>query len=88
MLRTSLSILTADLAGKTELEQAQVDMIVHCVEDHIRPLLAIFRAKNDEEKVKDDLASCAWWILDYNKTTHGCLNKFKMAPYVLHFRQK
>jgi len=38
------------LAGKTDIEQARVDMVADCVEDAVRPLLAVFGAKNDEEK--------------------------------------
>lgn len=36
--------------GKTELDQARVDMIVDCLDDMAKPLFAIFSAKTEEEK--------------------------------------
>jgi len=40
------------LAGKTELEQAQVDMIVDCIEDAISPMIALFREKDETRKAE------------------------------------
>jgi len=39
-----------DLAGKTDLEQAQVDMIVDCLEDAIKPMVAFFHEKDETIK--------------------------------------
>ena len=38
--------------GKTELDQAKVDMVVDCSDDMAKPLIAVFSAKTEEEKVK------------------------------------
>ena len=38
--------------GKTELDQAKVDMVVDCFDDMAKPLIAVFSAKTEEEKVK------------------------------------
>jgi glutathione S-transferase len=40
------------LAGKTELEQAQVDMIVDCFEDSIKPMIAFFQEKDETRKAE------------------------------------
>jgi len=39
-----------NLAGKTELEQAQVDMIVECMQDTISPIVTFFRLEPDPVK--------------------------------------
>jgi glutathione S-transferase len=39
-----------NLAGKTELEQAQADMIIDCVEDMLRPIPMFFRIEQDPVK--------------------------------------
>jgi len=39
-------------AGKDEWEKAEVDMIVDCLEDAIRPLYKAFYAQGDEEKAR------------------------------------
>jgi len=41
-----------NLAGKTELEQAQVDMIVDCFEDSIKPMIAFFPEKDETKKAE------------------------------------
>jgi len=40
------------LAGKTELEQAQVDMLVDCFDDSIKPLYATFRETDEAKKAE------------------------------------
>ena len=39
--------------GKSELDQAKVDMVVDCFDDMAKPLIAVFTAKTEEEKVKN-----------------------------------
>jgi glutathione S-transferase len=39
-----------NLAGKTEVEQAQVDMILDCIEDALRPVPVFFRFEQDPVK--------------------------------------
>jgi len=41
-----------NLAGKTELEQAQADMFVDCVEDSIKPFIFIFTEKDETKKAE------------------------------------
>jgi len=41
-----------NLAGKTELEQAKVDMIVDCFEDTGKPLMNIFLEKDETKKAE------------------------------------
>jgi glutathione S-transferase len=41
------------LAGKTDLEQAQADMIVDCVEDAWKPILTFFFEKDETKKAAD-----------------------------------
>ena len=38
------------LAGKNEMEQAKVDMIMECMEDTIKSLNAIFREQDEEKR--------------------------------------
>ena len=45
-------IFSVGLGGKTELDQARVDMIIDCFDDMVKPLFGIFTAKSDEEKVE------------------------------------
>jgi glutathione S-transferase len=40
------------LAGKTDLEQAQADMIVDCLEDSIKPILTFFFEKDETKKAE------------------------------------
>jgi len=40
------------MAGKTELEQAQIDMIIDCFEDSIKPMVAFMHAKDMPETEK------------------------------------
>lgn len=40
-----------ELAGKTELEQLQVDMIVDCMEDGLKPFYTLFGEKDEKRKV-------------------------------------
>ena len=40
------------LAGKTELERAQADMIVDCVEDTLKPTMLLFHEKDTAKQVK------------------------------------
>ena len=44
--------VVAGLAGKTDIEQAKVDMILECMEDTIKMVPAIFRAPDEEKKVQ------------------------------------
>jgi len=41
------------LAGKTDLEQAQADMIVDCLEDSTKPMLTFFFEKDEAKKAAD-----------------------------------
>jgi len=41
-----------NLAGKTELDQAQADMIVDCMEDSIKPILGFFMEKDEAKKAE------------------------------------
>jgi glutathione S-transferase len=41
-----------DLAGKTDIEQAQADMIVDCLEDSIKPILTFFFEKDEAKKAE------------------------------------
>ena len=54
------------LAGKTDLEQAQVDMIVDCIGDMKTPLMAIFREKDEAKKVGVDMRDT--YTIDKNIT--------------------
>ena len=40
------------LAGKTDLEAAQMDMIVDCAEDANKPIVPIFLEKDEGKKVQ------------------------------------
>ena len=46
-----LYLYLKDLAGKTDWEQAKVDMVIDCIEDTLRPLFQLFYAESDEAKV-------------------------------------
>ena len=48
---TILVILFLGFAGKTELEQLRVDMIIDYIDDLLRPFTAIIMAKTEEQKV-------------------------------------
>ena len=39
------------MAGKTELEQAQADMIVDCIEDMLKPEIVIIHESDEAKKV-------------------------------------
>jgi len=39
-----------NLAGKTELEQAQADMIVDCLDDSVKPIYSFFFEKDEAKK--------------------------------------
>jgi glutathione S-transferase len=41
-----------NLAGKTDFEQAQVDMIVDCFEDTGKPMMTIFHEKDETKKAE------------------------------------
>lgn len=41
-----------NLAGKTEIDQAQADMIVDCLEDSIKPILSFFHEKDETRKAE------------------------------------
>jgi len=41
-----------NLAGQSELEQAQVDMIVDCLEDITKPMIAIFHEPDETKKAE------------------------------------
>ena len=45
-------VIIAGYAGKTELDQLRVDMIVDSISDLLARLNEIFSAKTEEEKVK------------------------------------
>lgn len=38
------------LAGKTDLEEARVDMIIDCIEDTVKPMLALFHESDETRK--------------------------------------
>jgi len=66
------------LAGKTDLEQAQADMVVDCFEDSIKPILTFFfekdEAKKAEQKKKfleEQLPSSLALLESLLKTNHG-----------------
>jgi len=40
------------LAGKTELDQARVDMLIDCMKDALDPLIAVFRATDETKKAE------------------------------------
>jgi len=40
------------LAGKTEIEQAQADMLIDCFEDSIKPILQFFFEKDETKKAE------------------------------------
>ena len=45
-------VLLAELAGKTDFEPAQADMIVDCLEDAWKPILTFtFETKDETKKV-------------------------------------
>lgn len=46
----------SDLAGITDLEQAQTDMIVDCMEDVAKPIVKILHEKDEAKKVDIMLA--------------------------------
>ena len=52
---TILVILFLGFAGKTELEQLRVDMIIDYIDDLLRPFTAIIMAKTEEQKVKKQI---------------------------------
>jgi len=41
----------AEIAGKTDLEQLQADMLIDCLEDGTKPLHALFFEKDETRKV-------------------------------------
>jgi len=41
-----------NLAGKTELEQAQADMLADCFEDSIKPMIPLFGEKDETRKAE------------------------------------
>ena len=41
----------AEIAGKTDLEQLQADMLIDCLEDGVKPLHAFFFEKDETRKV-------------------------------------
>jgi len=41
-----------NLAGKTDLEQAQADMIIDCFEDSLKPIVSIFVEKDEAKKAE------------------------------------
>jgi len=41
-----------NLAGKTDLEQAQVDMIADCYEDAVKPMTALFTEKDEGKQAE------------------------------------
>jgi len=41
-----------NLAGKTDIDQAQADMIVDCLEDSIKPILTFFFEKDEAKKAE------------------------------------
>jgi len=41
----------AELAGKTDLEELQADMIIDCLEDAAKPFHAFFWEKDETRKV-------------------------------------
>jgi len=43
---------THHLAGKTELEHAQADMIVDCLEDSIKPIVSLFFEQDETKKAE------------------------------------
>ena len=51
--------LASGLAGKNDLEQAQADMIVDCIEDMLKPLIDTVRETNKGKKVGKKLV--VWW---------------------------
>ena len=50
--------LPLDLAGKTDLEQAQVDMFIDCFEDATKPMLTFFFEKDEAKKVQLNFTIC------------------------------
>ena len=52
----SYLIIGTGLAGKNEMEQVRVDMIMECMEDTIKSLSAVFRETDEEKKVRSKLA--------------------------------
>jgi len=66
------------LAGKTELEHAQADMIVDCMEDTIKPILKFFFEKDETKKtemkkkfVDEELPASLTHLENILKTNHG-----------------
>jgi glutathione S-transferase len=41
-----------NLAGKTELDQLQADMVIDCLEDGVKPLMAFFGEKDEARKAE------------------------------------
>jgi len=41
-----------NLAGKTELDQARVDMIIDCFEDSAKPLMSLFHEPDEQKKAE------------------------------------
>jgi len=44
----------AGLAGKTELEQAQADMIIYCIEDTFKPMFNFLFEADETKKVRTE----------------------------------
>ena len=51
MIKVSKIYDLADLAGQSDVEQAQVDMIVDCMEDIAKPMMSIFHEPDETKKV-------------------------------------
>jgi len=47
-----------NLAGKNELERAQADMIVDCLEDSLKPILSFFMEKDEAKKSEGKKKYC------------------------------
>ncbi len=41
----------SDLAGKTDLDQAKVDMIIDCFDDAVKPMFTWWSEKDEAKKV-------------------------------------
>ncbi len=66
-------ICISGLAGKTDFESAQADMVVDCIEDMFKPIMAILHQEDDAQKV------CFKCILNKN-IFYIIINAFLSSP--------
>ena len=68
------------LAGSNEMEAAQCDMVVDCVEDALKPVLQIFFEKDDSKKVQR--------LIEPNRDLDNNLSTFQLQMYAKFDREQ